>query len=89
MTLEKARFRKEEARINPGLAMFVWIAWQPSEVRAAFHALGVNWRIAVTIRVGMNQLLFRPASMTSTGTKQAGQTNSFFKCNMRHLVSFS
>ena len=57
MTLEKARFRKE-ARLNLGLAMFVWIAWQPSEVRAAFHALGVNWRVAVTIMVGMNQLLF-------------------------------
>ena len=57
MTLEKARFRKD-ARLNLGLAMFVWIAWQPSEVRAAFHALGVNWRVAVTIMVGMNQLLF-------------------------------
>ena len=57
MTLEKARFRKE-ARLNLGLAMFVWIAWQPSEVRAAFHALGVNWRVVVTIMVGMNQLLF-------------------------------
>ena len=57
MTLEKARFRKD-ARLNLGLAMFVWIAWQPSEVRAAFHALGVNWRVAVTIMVGMNQPLF-------------------------------
>ena len=57
MTLEKARFRKD-ARLNLGLAMFVWTAWQPSEVRAAFHALGVNWRVAVTIMVGMNQLLF-------------------------------
>jgi hypothetical protein len=58
MTWEKPAFARRRLALNLGLAMFVWIAWQPSEVRAAFHALGVNWRVAVTTMVGMNQLLF-------------------------------